>query len=77
MSYANINKNACSAGCYCAMNWTGMTTNADCRCLNDINLGQRRQVRLAIQAYREKIRELENELADRVIEEELYEEQDQ
>ncbi len=59
----NINKHCCSAGCFGAFRWQGMTTNGGCRCLQQVkDLKTRKQIRLIIQAYQDRIKELEERI---------------
>lgn len=73
MSYDKINELACGASCVFSFKWTGMSTNCGCTCLRDqfVDVSIRRHMHKVMQAYKDKIRELELELADKVIEETL------
>ena len=68
-----INKHACSAGCVYAHNLKGMSVNGGCHCLSCIDIDQRQQIRKVIAGYKERISELENELATLAIEEQIDE----
>ena len=65
----NINQHACSAGCVFAHDWTGISTNGGCGCLSNVkSLDDRLQIKRAVNAYKDRIRELEDELATQEIE---------
>lgn len=71
---AEINKHACGAGCVFAHNWTGMSTNGGCRCLNSVkDIDDKLRIRFGIFALKNRLLKLENELANKVIEGEIDE----
>ena len=65
---SKINDIACSAGCYGAFEWKGMTTNGGCDCLRSVkDLEDKIRIKNLVKAYQDEIRELRDKIAEDII----------